>query len=381
LGKVERTPSGGVKVPANLTRIGVLPYTLPDGGVRRELRHPDEVFAADSLATLAGAPVTDLHPSVPVRPSNWRKLSVGHVADDVRGDGKFVSARLMIQDAEEIAAVERGDRKELSCGYTCSLDETPGEFNGERYDAIQRSIRYNHVALGPEGWGRAGGEVALRLDAKGNQVAAGNPSSKHEATIMKYTIDGVTYDTNTPEFMQALTNRDKRHDEERAALTTERDTATAERDAAAKERDEFKTKLDAANDPARLDSLVADRVKLVDAARRVLGDETKLDGKSDREIMLATITHTDDKFDADGKSDDYVRAYFEASTKSVKRHDEGGTGIGAARSAAVDAPRKGERKDADDNDDDEFDADAARARMVKDNAEAAAQPLRFSRDN
>lgn len=380
--KVERTPQGGLRVPANLTRIGVFTYTRDDGTIVRELRPPDEVFAEDSLATLAGAPVTDLHPTVPVRPSNWRKLSVGHVADDVRGDGKFVAAKLLIQDAEEIAAVERKDRCELSCGYTCKLDETSGEYEGERYDMIQRSIRYNHVALGPKGWGRAGAEVALRLDAKGNQVAAVEPpSNTEEATIMKYTIDGVTYDTNTPEFMQALSLRDKRVDGEIETLKSERDKATAERDAATKERDEFKTKLDDATDPTHLDSLVADRVALVTSARRVLGTDAKLDGKSEREIMVETIRHADDAFDAEGKSDDYVRAYFEASTKSGKRHDEGGNGIGAARSAAVAAPRKGERKDDNTDADDEFDADKARARMVKDNAEAASKPLRFSVDN
>lgn len=369
-------------MPANLTRIGVFTYTREDGTKVRELRHPDEVFAEDSLATLAGATVTDLHPAVPVRPSNWRKFSVGHVADDVRRDDKFVAAKLLIQEAEAVAAVERKDRRELSCGYSCKLDETPGEFNGERYDAIQREIRYNHVALGPKGWGRAGAEVALRLDAKGNQIAAGDPPSKHEAQIMKYTIDGVTYDMGSPEFAQALANRDKRTDEKIATLTTERDTATAKCDAATKERDEFKTKLDEANDPKRLDSLVADRVALVTSARRVLGTDAKLDGKTDREIMVETIKHTDDAFDADGKSDDYVRAYFEASTKSVKRHDEGGNGIGAARSAAVDASRRDKRDDSNDNDEhDRHDAEAARARMLKSNAEAASQPLRFSVDN
>jgi len=373
-------------VPSNLTRIGVFVYTLPDGTKRRELRPAAEVFAEDSLGTLAGAPVTDLHPNKPVRPSNWRKLSIGHVADDVRGDGKFVSAKLLIQDAEAIAAVERKDRCELSCGYSCKLDETPGELDGERYDAIQRDIRYNHVALGPKGWGRAGAEVALRLDAKGNQVAAGEPSSKpNEAQIMKYTIDGVTYDTNTPEFMQALALRDKRVDGEIETLTGERDTASAERDAAIKDRDDAKKALDEANDPKRLDALVTARVAVVSNARRVLGDEFKADGKSEREIMIETIVHTDDKFDADGKSDDYVRAYFEASTKSTKRHDEGGDGIGAARSAAKSAPRggrkDGEREDDNTDESDRYDAEAAHARMLADNAEAATKPLRFSRDN
>jgi hypothetical protein len=33
------------------------------------------------------------------------------------------------------------------------------------YDRVQRRIRYNHAALGPPGWGRAGADVSLRLDA------------------------------------------------------------------------------------------------------------------------------------------------------------------------------------------------------------------------
>jgi hypothetical protein len=381
--KVTRTPQGGMRVPANLTRIGVFTYTRADGTKVRELRHPDEVFAEDSLDTLRSAPVTDLHPDRAVSPSNWRKLSVGHVGEDVKRDDKFVSAPLMIQDAEAITAVERGDRKELSCGYSCRLDETPGEYAGERYDAIQRSIRYNHVALGPAGWGRAGNEVALRLDSNGNQLAAGDPSSKQseDQPIMKYTIDGVTYDTNSPEFIQALTLRDKRNDDERSTLTTDRDTAVAERDAATARADAADKALEDANDPKRLDSLVADRVSLVSNARRVLGAESKLDGKTDREIMVETIRHDDDKFDADGKSDDYVRAYFEASTKSTRRHDEGGKGIGAVRSAAVASTREDKREDANDETVDRNDADAARKRMLDNNRDAASKPLRFSRSN
>jgi hypothetical protein len=382
--KVQRTPQGGMRVPANLTRIGVLSYTNADGSTVRELRHPDEVFAEDSLATLSGAPVTNRHPDRAVSPHNWRSLSVGHVGEDVKRDDKFVAARLMIQDAGAIADVERADAdpealRELSCGYSCRLDETPGEYNGERYDAIQRSIRYNHVALGPTGWGRAGNEVALRLDSNGNQLAAGDPSSKeNKDPLMKYTIDGVTYETNSPEFVQALTLRDKRNDEERAALTTARDKATAERDASTARADAADKALVEANDPKRLDTLVAARVDLVSNARRVLGADAKLEGKSEREIMIETIRHDDEVFVADGKSDDYVRAYFEASTKSSRRHDEGGKGIGAVRSAAVEG-RKTDKTDAADVD--RNDADAARRRMLDNNRDAATQPLRFSRSS
>lgn len=385
--KVERTPQGGLRVPAHLTRVGVFAYKREDGSTVRELRHPDDVFAEDSLSTLRSAPVTDLHPARAVSPSNWRRLSIGHVSDNVKQDGKFVSAPLMIQDAEAIASIERekDPRRDLSCGYSCKIDETPGEFEGERFDVRQRSIRYNHVALGPKGWGRAGDEVALRLDSNGNQIAAGDPSSKpQEDPMPKYTIDDVTYDTASPEFLQALTNRDKRVDEIAAKAITKIETMTAERDAVIKERDDGVAKLKEANDPKRLDGLVADRVALVTVARRVLGADAKLEGKSDRDIMVEAIRHDAKDFDAEGKSDDYVQAYFEASTKSVKRHDEDGKGIGAARSAAVGAVKDGKdgkRADADDDTIDREDADAARLRMLENNRDAATKPLRFSRSN
>ena len=367
-----------MRVPANLTRTGVLVYSQADGSQIRELRHPEEVFSEDSLSTLAGAPVTDLHPAAPVRPSNWREVSVGHVGDEVKADGKFVAAKLTIQDEDTITKIEHEDRCELSCGYSCCLDYTPGEFEGERYDAIQRSIRYNHVALGPAGWGRAGNEVALRLDSQGNQITdnkAGQPPT--EVVPMKYTIDGVTYDTDSPQFIEALTNRDKRIDGETAELKSERDTATAERDSAIKERDDAKSELETASDPKRLDGLVTARVELVTQAQRVLGKDAKLDGKTDRAIMVETICHDEKDFSDEGKSDDYVSAYFAASTRSAKRHDEGGDGIGAARSAAKGATKHEDKKD----EKDPHDVDAARQRMLDHNQTAATKPLLRSLDS
>lgn len=159
---------------ANLTRIGVLLYRRADGTTVRELRHPDEVFNADSLASLGGAPVTDLHPIAEgglVTPSNVKALQCGHVGESVKADGKFVSATVIVQDAALIAAVESGERRELSPGYTCRVDATPGTWKGEAYDAIQRDIVYNHLAVGPRGWGRSGSEVALKMDMGDGMVA------------------------------------------------------------------------------------------------------------------------------------------------------------------------------------------------------------------
>lgn len=57
-GEFSRTAQGFLRVNARLTKVGVFKYK---GG--REYRSEEEVFRADSLASLKGAPVTDLHSS------------------------------------------------------------------------------------------------------------------------------------------------------------------------------------------------------------------------------------------------------------------------------------------------------------------------------
>jgi hypothetical protein len=166
-----RTGIGGLVAKANLTRTGILEYRAADGSVRRELRHPDDVFDSDSLDSLAHAPVTDDHPGK-VDTGNWRGESIGHVAgrperspETTASGDQMVRGEIHIQHGPAVDKADSGALKEASCGYSCQLDPTPGEYRGQRYDGRQRNIRYNHVALGPPGWGRAGPEVSLRLDS------------------------------------------------------------------------------------------------------------------------------------------------------------------------------------------------------------------------
>jgi hypothetical protein len=169
LDAMTRLPNGALRVDAFPTRAGVLEYSNADGKTWLEYRPPEEVFAADSLATLKAATVTDLHPEEMVTPANWAALAKGHMGDDARrADGDLVGCSVIVQDAAEVGMVERNERVELSCGYECDIDETPGTTpDGQRYDKIQRAIRYNHVALLPANEGRAGPQCALRLDARG----------------------------------------------------------------------------------------------------------------------------------------------------------------------------------------------------------------------
>ena len=165
--QVEETPAGGLRIPSHVTRVGVFEYRLTDGTTRREYRPPEEVFAAESLASYRDAAVCVGHPDIPIDGRTWSGVAVGHVSGDASQDGRYVLADVVVSDGETIAAVRARELVEVSCGYRADLDPTPGTSpDGEAYDGIQRNIRINHVGLGPRGWGRGGPEVRLLADSK-----------------------------------------------------------------------------------------------------------------------------------------------------------------------------------------------------------------------
>lgn len=163
LQKPTKLSNGWLRIDGRITRTGVFTYRLPDGKMRRELRLPEEVFKADAMQSFALVPVTDEHPPAFLDATNTKEYARGSVAGTLRQDGQFIAGEMLVTDADLIAKLEGGKAREISCGYTCDLEESPGELNGERYDAIQRNIRGNHVAIVERG--RAGPEARVRMDA------------------------------------------------------------------------------------------------------------------------------------------------------------------------------------------------------------------------
>ncbi len=331
---VRRTQVGGVRVDARLTRIGVLPYTLADGSVRHELRHPDEVFNTDSLATLQSAPVTniDYHRGL-IGLHNWKEASLGHT-ENVRSDARYVEGELVINDAATATHVENGQLADISCGYECKLDFTPGVFEGEHYDAIQRTIRYNHVAVLPKGRGRAGTDVGVRLDST-------DALCVEEETDMKtIRMDGKDFEVGSDAHLakidelhavalkQATAEAVKfKADAAEELVTTKKqlDEAQAKFDAKTKDAEKLAADLEEEKG-AKGAARVRSRLKLLQRAAKFLteeDDEEKMDGLSDREVMVKVINADanwkEEKFD--GKSDDYVQALFDSVSKSFTRAD------------------------------------------------------------
>jgi hypothetical protein len=320
-----RTDGVGRKLlSGNLTRTGVLTYKLSDGTTRRELRHPHEVFDTDSLDSMLGAPVTALHPANPVNVSALKSVQKG-VVRKVKRDGNFVNGECAIDDDALVAAIERGDMHDVSPGYTCKLEHTAGVYEGERYDAIQREIRYNHLAVGPKNWGRSGPSVALRVDAQDetqtdfgvqmdeerNDAAAEiveTPEAKAEETkASEAETAGAAAEPEAKAGEPAEASKGDSLD-----VVSELEKTRAERDAL-KERVDSLTKELADAKAVDVSPLVAARIQLERKAIKI-APEVKLDGLTDREVMLAALSTSGDY---SAKSDAYVEARFDLAVESA----------------------------------------------------------------
>lgn len=295
---------------AFLTRTGIFEYRDDAGGVRRELRLDNEVFDGNALDSFSMAPVTDDHPPAMLTVENAREYSRGHLSETVKRDGNFVRASMLITDAALIAKMENG-KKQISCGYVCDLEMKSGEYRGQKFDAIQRNIRGNHVAVVDTG--RAGPDVCVRMDAL--------PDEEKEKVMFKVRIDGVDY-----ECTEAMAQAFAKYDAERASVAARCDVAEK---ALATEK---AARLDA-EDPAKFQARVAARVALEKTAGAVLAG-MKFDGLTDRAIKLAVIEKLGKAMDP--KADDnYVNAYFDARIEALA--EKGGEALADLRKVSNDA--------------------------------------------
>jgi hypothetical protein len=144
--------NGFLKIPkVNATRVGIRKYTRMDGKVIKEFRPEEEVFKEESLETLSMLPVTIEHladgkPGV-LTPESAGRNSVGSTGERLDREGDFVVMPISITDEKGINAITKQGKSHISAAYICKLDHTPGEYKGERYDCVQRNIRYNHLTL------------------------------------------------------------------------------------------------------------------------------------------------------------------------------------------------------------------------------------------
>lgn len=331
---------GRLRFDAHLTRTGVFEYVEPGGGIRREYRPPREVFDRASLSAFEGVVVTNEHPSEMITLGNASRFRVGQVGESVRRDGDHVAGTLYVDDPVTIDQMQRSHRpkSQVSVGYHVELDETPGVSpEGDRYDAVQRQILPNHVAIVERG--RAG-TAHVRMDS----ATLGEPF----AVAFQQEKKKMAERTDKPGTTQALADalsRITKFESELKVQTARADAAEgrvagleetikqlrSERTDSDRiadievERDQLKQRADAAEQalaqvPELVNRGVQRRVKILNGAIAVLGEKDgdkprRFDDLNDRQIM-ETVVLKASGVDLSERSEDYVEARFDACVEA-----------------------------------------------------------------
>ena len=307
-----KTAEGFIRDTPIVGRTGILVYRNADGTERREYRPPEEAFKADSLASLMGKPITIGHKAFVTAGNAAQVAPVGSVLSAGRQDGNNIVADIVVYNLDTAS-------RELSCGYTLTLDETPGTTpDGQHYDAVQRNIVYNHVAIVNKA--RAGSIARLNMD--GSQVIdEENPKEdKKMAEMTKIRLDsGIEYEC-APEVKVEIEKMRK----DSAEAQKEQDKLQAKFDALEAElkKEQEGRKADAEAHKANFDEAIKARVELLKVAEA--HKVANADSMTDTEIKTAVIKAVrGDAINLDGKSADYIEAAFDMAKADIKQHEDG----------------------------------------------------------
>lgn len=326
------TSDGYLVADARVVRTGIQIYTgaevgKPELAMVRVYRPEAEVFSSDSLASFSHIPVTDDHPSVAVSAANWKDLAVGETSGEVLRDGHRLRIPLIVKDAAAVSKVQAGKR-ELSAGYTCDLAFESGTTpEGEAYDAIQRNIRANHLAIVQRG--RAGTECRIGDDAGGPwgiaPITDNAPKEGLMADLRKVMVDGLQVET-TDAGAAAIDKlqKDKQAIEAKlsdAQVSSDKAIAAKDADLAKKDAEIDSLKAKILSD-ADLDKRVQQRADLITTAKTIVGDSFEHAGKSDAEIRRAVVVAKLGDAAVKDKAEAYIDARFDILAEdSVKNID------------------------------------------------------------
>lgn len=163
--------NGWLEVRDNpISKAGVFPYLGSEIGapepnrIYQVYRPAEELADPECIASFRLLPFIDEH--VPLLGSEEkggtpaeRKGVQGMIGEQVYFDPPYLRGNLKIVSDAALRLISNG-KIELSPGYRCRYEFTPGVFEGVAYDAVQRRIRGNHLALVDDG--RTGPDIAVQ---------------------------------------------------------------------------------------------------------------------------------------------------------------------------------------------------------------------------
>ena len=341
----EFTDEGYLRVKARIARTGIQSYTDANGGIRLEYRPEEEVAASTALDSFREKCVTREHPPALLDASNTKDYAIGFTSADVSYSEGFVESTLTVTDKETIDEIMRGNVREVSCGYKVDYSPEPGiTSDGQHYDGIQKNIRGNHVAIVNRA--RGGAQVRLMLDSA--DAAVNDLITHSQGAVMSANIafDGVSFEADPAlaaaisaerddakgsyadmkrQYEDAMAEASKMKEEMDAMekeMKAKQDSAEGRADALSEENAALKSDLEAAKQ-INVDSLVEERIALIDKARPSLDSAFDFAGKSVREIMEASIKAVRGDANLSDRSDDYVTAMFDTLAETAARDDSG----------------------------------------------------------
>lgn len=291
---IRLTRDGYLTANVRIARTGIQTYTAAELGLTDRAgntpvivyRPPEEVFHVDAMRSMSHRPITDGHPSVPVTADNWASLAKGDTGDEVMRDGDFVRVPIKLMDQKTIDKVTDGKR-ELSVGYTCDLEFIDGTTeDGHKYEAVQRNIRGNHLAI----CDRARGGKALAIIDERRTTPEPIQGVRQMAT-KTITFDGLPVEvTDAAEaVIRKLEGQISAKDSALTTANTTIATLTADRDTLSGEKVALEAKVaDAEITPAKLQIMVDARAKTIEQAKRI-APNVVTDGKTDAEIRKAAV--------------------------------------------------------------------------------------------
>ena len=347
------TKEGYLIVPANISRPGTQMYRacelqgdgkLPENFKPNDAvivyRPPEEVFDKESIDSFKNIAVTNNHPPEFLNAKNHRKYSVGVVLSDVeRVEDKYIHGTIKITDIDMINEINNG-KVDVSAGYDSQIFFEDGETpEGEAYQAVQRSIRGNHVAVVARG--RAGSEIKI---ADGLEEPSARSESLLEAGIKSSAeseksesfmgtggadddedelgFDEVPGDSaqnpfgdaepkTTPKIKDVIEDIEN-NEEENTAMQLKDALETIE--TLKQQNATLSTQI---VDQEMMDKMVEDRVNLIDACQRICpGMEMK--GKSNFNLKKEVVLSKLKEEDMSDKSESYFNAAFDIMVNDAK---------------------------------------------------------------
>jgi len=186
----------------------------------------------NSAVDFAGMPFINDHTMLGGKGTAPEKKGIdGVIGDNVYFEnGVLYASKLRVYTDRLKAAIDNG-KKQLSTAYYALFEKTPGVFNGQRYDYVQRIFGANHLALVEKG--RMGDAIAVSNRSISLEFTINNEVKKMDkdeiiALIRSILAEDVTNAVRNA--MTAIKNEEAEADKEKAAENESADEDTDDKE-------------------------------------------------------------------------------------------------------------------------------------------------------